>query len=649
MNDNPVAIDFETYYDTKYSLRGIIAEEYCRDERFDAYLLSVYDGENRWVGHPLEFDWESLTGRVVLAHNKYFDLTVWHELARRHGVPVNYAEFHCTANLTSYLCNCRALADAAKKLYGEYVSKGARTDMKGKQWNEISPEQQKEMKEYAIGDVEWCWRFWTDHSHKWSETERRLSNLTIDQGMKGVAVNEPLLQDYRQWIADAIEKTMKVLPWIEDGKKPSSTQALHWQCRKTGIPCPPVKTEDEEGYLQWERDHWREHPWVKAVSSYRSLTKLRSTFDGVDSRLRPDNTMPFALKYFGAHTGRWSGDAKINMQNPRKQSVLINEQGLMETDEDRCKAAFKHQKTEGKLPDWVQHEVNFRHLVVPRPGKKMIVSDLAQIEPRVLAWICKDREFLQLMADGKSPYIAHAVKTMGWEDGWTKSSHPELYQLAKARVLGLGYGCGWEKFIKVAAAMAGLDITKDDPDWELVEKMGPDLEPYVEKIPGHGMTSRRIVKDFRDNSPKIVQLWQQLDGAFKSSVGEDFELTLPSGRVMTYRKVQRTCRMVADKEGKPVGKWVYTADMGHKREGFYGGKLTENLVQAAARDVFAEQMLAIHESGINTLFSCHDELVVEVDPDVSAKDIEQMMSKTPDWLPGCPIAAEAQEVEHYTK
>jgi hypothetical protein len=253
------------------------------------------------------------------------------------------------------------------------------------------------------------------------------------------------------------------------------------------------------------------------------------------------------------------------------------------------------------------------------------------------------------MADGKSPYIAHAVKTMGWEDGWTKSSHPELYQLAKARVLGLGYGCGWKKFIKVAAAMAGLDITADDPEFELVPKWSPEGEPYDEKIPGYGKRSREIVKAFRDASHKITNLWRNLDSAFKSSIGEDFEMTLPSGRTIVYRKVKRICRMVPDEEGKPVGKWVYTADMGHKREGFYGGKLTENLVQAAARDVFAEQMLAIHESGINTLFSCHDELVVEVDSDVSAKDIEQMMSKTPDWLPGCPIAAEAQEVEHYTK
>jgi DNA polymerase len=359
--------------------------------------------------------------------------------------------------------------------------------------------------------------------------------------------------------------------------------------------------------------------------------------------------MPFALKYFGAHTGRWSGDAKINMQNPRKDSVLINERGLMETDDDRCRSAFKQQKTAGKLPEWVTHEVNFRHLIIPRPGKKMIVSDLSQIEPRVLAWLCKDHDFLAELDSGQSPYIAHAKQTMGWEDDWTRDSHPDEYALAKARVLGLGYGCGWKKFIVVAAAMAGLDITKDDPEFEIVEKFGPDGEPYDEKISGYGKRAREIVADFRSRSPNIVNLWYKLDGAFKSSVGEEFTLSLPSGREMKYPRVMRVVRMVPDEKGNPIGKWVYTADVGLRRVGFYGGKLTENWVQAIARDVFAERMLDIHESGINTLFSCHDELVAEVDQNVSVEDIQAMMSKTPSWLPGCPVSAETKEVKHYTK
>lgn len=635
-----VAIDFETYYDSKYSIREMIAEQYCADPRFHAYRLSIFDGETAWVGDPLKFNWDSLSDAIVLAHNKYFDFTVWRELQKRYGIPVAFREFHCTANLTSFLCNCRALADAAEKLYGRYVNKAVRSDMKGKQWSDLSLSEQEALDKYAVGDVEWCWRFWNDHSAKWTSFERNLSNLTIEQGMSGIQIDTDLLENYIAATRAAVEATVKTIPWTEDGKAPSSTQAVAWQCRKEGIACPPLKTEDEEGFIAWENLHAPRFPWVRSVSSYRSLCKLASTFDLVKERLRPDGTMPFALKYFGAHTGRWSGDAKINMQNPRKESVYINECGLMETDPFKLSAKNK---------DWCSAEINFRHLLIPRPGKQMITSDLSQIEPRVLAWCARDTAFMEAVQGGISPYEAHARTTMGWAGGELKKENPKLYALAKARVLGLGYGCGWEKFITVAATMAGLDITAEDPEFEFVQKMSPTGDIEEVKLPGRGAFSRATVKAFRESNPKITALWGRLDDAFRRSVGGNFELTLPSGRVMTYRKVARQCRMVPGKDGKPQGKWVYTADMGHKRESFYGGKLTENLVQATARDVFGEHMLSIHQQGIRTLFSCHDELIVEVDTDVKARDIEAAMSQTPEWLRGCPIAAEAKSVKHYCK
>jgi DNA polymerase len=91
------------------------------------------------------------------------------------------------------------------------------------------------------------------------------------------------------------------------------------------------------------------------------------------------------------------------------------------------------------------------------------------------------------------------------------------------------------------------------------------------------------------------------------------------------------------------------ADTDGRYKGYYGGKLCENLVQATARDVFAEHIIALEEAGLTNLFSAHDEAVLEVDQSVTAKDVEEIMSKTPDWVAGCPIAAEAKEVPHYLK
>lgn len=82
----------------------------------------------------------------------------------------------------------------------------------------------------------------------------------------------------------------------------------------------------------------------------------------------------------------------------------------------------------------------------------------------------------------------------------------------------------------------------------------------------------------------------------------------------------------------------------------YGGLLTENLVQATARDVFAEYVLDLADTpGIEVLFTCHDEAVLECDQNITKKDVEQIMSRTPKWLAGCPISAEGQEIPHYKK
>jgi hypothetical protein len=643
-----IAIDFETFYTSQYSLKHMIPEEYCSDDNFDAYLMSADDGETQWAGPPAEYDWSQLEDAVVLAHNKRFDYVVWLRLAELGIVPApKFREFHCTANLTSWYCNRRPLADATRFILGQYVSKGARTDMKDKRWSDLSPEQQGAMIEYAKGDVIWCRKLWMEIGHLWPQHERELSNLTIEQGMAGVTIDEKLLGYFLSVTRAALEQTKVNFPWHLE-YAPTSPKAVALECRKVGIPCPPVKKEDEEGHALWENTYADQFPWVKGVSAYRSLAKLVSTFETVQRRIRSDGTMPFALKYFGAHTGRWSGDGNLNLQNPRKDDLLITQAGFMETDKAHCDAAKKEKKATGQYPTWVKHAVNFRHLIVPAAGKKMIIADLCQIEPRVLAWCAGDEEFLELIRKGISPYEAFARKN-GWTGGVLKKEDPALYDLAKIQVLGLGYGCGWRKFISIAAD-AGINLTKDDPEFEVL------VDPLTQEektIEGYGKRARAIVRAFREASPKITGLWRRLDAEFKRSIGEDFVIRLPSGRAMSYRKVKRECRMVPDpteeNPNKKKAKWVFTAQVGYKRESLYGGLHTENLVQSTARDVFGEIVLRLYRAGLKILFTCHDEVILEVEPDVTVAAIEQAMNYTPDWIEGCPVAAEAKEVAHYLK
>jgi hypothetical protein len=198
--------------------------------------------------------------------------------------------------------------------------------------------------------------------------------------------------------------------------------------------------------------------------------------------------------------------------------------------------------------------------------------------------------------------------------------------------------------------VARLDITTEDPEWIYITN---PFTGKVTQVPGYGATSKKYVREFREQNPQICGengLWRKLGDAFKMSLGSDFVMTLPSGRKMRYEKVKLTMRIKKDPEtGLPKKETVFMADTDGRYKGYYGGKLTENLVQATARDVFAAQMIAMEANGWKNLFSAHDEAILEVDQDVTAKDVEHEMSKCPDWLPGCPIAAEAKEVAHYLK
>lgn len=661
-----LSIDFETFYiDGDYSIRTMGADAYIRDVRFDPYLISVSDGADSWAGHPNDFNWNSLEGVRAVSHNRRFDASVYERMVVLGLAPrVNIPEWHCTANMSAYFCMRRDLLKASEFLLGVEVDKSYRLDANNRHWPDmVAAGVGEKVKSAGRADAYRCIQMWKKYNHLWPDMEKRVANLTIEQGMRGVQIDTDRLQRDLVVAQTALIQAETVLPWMKEGKKPTSTKAIAEECRKVGIPCPPVKSRDgEEAYDEWARTYGPKYKWVKAYSSYRVINKYITTLETIKSRIF-DGVMPFDLYYFGAHTGRWAGAGGYNMQNMRSEPLYIDVEGWLIVEPDRLNEIAKEIAYERPVPSYVAHALDIRALKIARPGRNMIVSDLSQIEPRCLAWVTGNQPLLDRMAGGASPYQAHAETSMGWTGGDLKKEDKAKYALGKARVLSLGYQAGWKKFIKMAWDYCQLNITLDDP--EFVQDTDPktgellwEKDGQPKMVSGYGFHSRRIVNEFRAQNPLITGLWKKLDEAFRNSVGGDFTMTLPSGRQLRYPAVMRERKAVSDPDDpkKFSHRWVTTAlawdekSFSIRRLPFYGGKLTENLIQAIARDIFAFHLLALKDTKIiDPLWSVHDEAVNECDQGVTPKDVEHIMGKTPDWIEGLPVAAEAKLVPHYCK
>ena len=209
-----------------------------------------------------------------------------------------------------------------------------------------------------------------------------------------------------------------------------------------------------------------------------------------------------------------------------------------------------------------------RRIFIPHPGNVFIISDLAQIEARVALYLAGDEKQLNLLRDGTSIYEVHARATMGYTGSEPlKVADPDLYRLAKARVLGLGYGCGAAKFMLLAKSMADVDLTLSQANVQ--------------------------VADFRRKNAMLVNLWNNLENRFKRYRGQDFHVQLYSGRELVYRDIHPF-----------AGEWHATVQ--GRTAAYYGGKLCENITQATARDIFCHMLLALEDAGYTCRFHVHD-------------------------------------------
>jgi DNA polymerase len=624
------SVDYEAFYSDEISIKTLGPWRYCQEQSLDSiYLVTIHGADLEFCGLPVEAPWDRIAGQHWVSHNAAFDRLVFDRLVEL-GLDIDRhrpSGWDCTANLSVYMGAPRSLKGAAKALLKKEASKDYRKVVKSKLPSDLTPEEWQQALDAGRQDARLAYEIWETFSPQWPIAERELSELTIQMGHRGVYIDRSRVADGIKHLRHLMWEADQDIPWAgeldEKGNEVArlSLPKLAEYCRNQGIPAPSSVAQDSEECEEWLDRYGEEHKAVLACRTWRRCNALLKKLEAMAIRVQPNGRMGYGLKYFGAHTGRWSGDTGWNIQN---------------------------------LPKTELFGVDLRACIIPEPGKKFIIADLAQIEPRVEAWIVGDLDFLELCAQGQSPYEAHARSSMEWTGGKLKLEDAQTYATAKARVLALGFGAGFLKFIKMVKKY-GIDPEKLFGERPVTEEETDNFYKWLGKVDNKEWLhlwdeaddhQRRIyvnswlmVMDYRRSNPKIVDLWDRLNTLFKQSVKDGrFIMTLPSGRSLTYRQI--SCA---------GGAWTAQVEIGGARKNFYGGKLTENLVQATARDVFARAKLRVSQAGYPIVASIHDEIVVEVDLSETTDKVSSIMQEPVPWLPGCPIGVEAVETMKYTK
>ena len=465
---NIVTIDFETRWDSKeYTLSKLTTEEYIRDPRFKAFgaCLHEYGSEEdiKWYnGDDLrealaQYDW---TKTAILAHNAQFDVAIleW--------------KYDChPAFILDTLSMARALrgvesGNSLAKLAADFrlPPKGrAVHDTNGLQ--EITPEIEAELAAYCAHDVELCEAIFERLSVNYPAKELRLIDMTLrmytrpmlllDGGMLINAISQE--SSYRTELLERLnvkEEDLASNPKFASLLESVGVEPPHKLSKTTGKQTLALAKTDAlfQAILNGENE--------PAALLCEARLKVKSTSERTRAQRFSDisrrGALPVPLSYYGAATGRWTASkgSAINMQNLKRGSFL-------------------------------------RRAIMAPEGYQLVVGDLSQIEPRVLAWLADYQDMLDIFRSGADPYAQFGAQ-MFRIPGMTKESHPDLRQSAKSALLGC-FGPdtpvltsrGWVPIVRVQAT----DTVWDGEEWVCHQGVVPQGEKEVLTSLGISATS----------------------------------------------------------------------------------------------------------------------------------------------------------------
>lgn len=458
---------------------------------------------------------------------------------------------------------------------------------------EDRPEAWEEFKAYCVQDVRVLYQVHQAMTDRRTRTEKLIYLTDQRINDRGIRVDLDLAERAIEQVdinATEMREEFTALTGVENPG--SGKQVLAW-FEADGYPLPNLQKETVAKHLELVTDPTQR----RALEIRQGLALTASAkYAAALNMACHDGRVRGSLRYYGAHTGRWSGKG-VQLQNLPSLSFT--------DDEGEWDQAGEEKAVDTLLSGGRVDPTTLKKLVRPMFLGPFTVADYSAIEARVLAWLASEEWALQAFKAGEDIYVAQA-KRLG--EGFTRKE-------GKVATLALGY----QGAVGSLLAM-GASGTED----ELLT----------------------LVKAWRKANKRIVNFWYRLEDVFWSggAVGQfvqvdkdgtDRHIILPSKRRLIYRSVKKN----AD------GRVSFLSPRGFRQE-TYGGKLTENVTQATARDVLAEALVRLEKAGVPVVSHVHDEVLAET---TDQGTVVSIMTKNPRWAVGLPLAAEADVMYRYGK
>ena len=593
-----LTLDFETYWDAQYTIKKLSVVEYVRDPtkfKVQGVGLKLDEAPTRWVTENISeelhaLDWANIN---LIGANLYFDGSILFE--HFNIVPGRRTDVQSMARALFPRDVRVNLNNLAEMLGLGHKIKGALDKTKGVR--DLPPGLLAELGVYCINDVDLTWEVYNTLLPAMPESELDLIDMTTRMA------TAPVLRLNKTEVALAYEeaKHIKETAIQESGvdeKVLSSNQQFVAHLTSLGIKTPmktnakgimiPALGQSDPEFLELMSEYPEHQKLWDGRAEAKSNIGISRAKKWQFIRTHGSCKMPMPLVYCGAHTTRWTGTDKLNVQNlPRG----------------------------GKLRTSIEAD----------DGYVILVGDSSQIELRLSAWFCGQTDVLDTVRAGRCVYRKRASELFNKpEEEITKHERG----VAKALVLGCGYGMGPPKFKRFCASgplgMPPMHFTSDE--------------------------SSALIQGNRTSNHRITGMWRELDGwlamMMDPTLNEPFKclqmrhesIVLPNGLLLDYEGLRCT-----EGDGYRYG----------NNHPIWGGTLLENIIQALARIVVSDQMRAVDKlPGVQVVGCTHDEIIAvcpERYADLRFDQIITIMSQAPNWAPGLPLAAEGGWAKNYSK